>query len=218
MFQVHSEHETLEQLDAAEIELIASLKTIGMADLNLAPGGAATGKSPRRPTPLRAENHPMRKLTWKQVREIRSLRQRRFIPASELAKKYGLVNDWAIRLTWENVREIREGACAAFEPRDRIGSRYGVTRNTVAFVLSNQTWTDPEYDPKNLAPGPKRSRVLNIELAREIREYYLASGYPHKKIAERFGIGRATTSLLLNNKTWRDEEYASRLNDRLEER
>lgn len=38
----------------------------------------------------------------------------------------------------------------------------------------------------------------------------------HKDIAAKFGLGRATASLLLNNKTWGDEEYGAWLDGRLE--
>ena len=252
-FSVLGEHTTLEELDEAEVQTIAQFKSRGQCDLNLAPGGAgtATGKTPGRPTPLRAENHPMRKLTWDQVNEIRRVRQERFIPAAELATKYGLLNEWAIRnvlwnktwydpnfdpdkvveytndyhsgerghmsrLTWAQVREMRNAAIQSFEPREKIGKRYGVTRGTVGFVLSNLTWIDPDYNPADLAPGPKRARVLDWVKVREVRDYYMNTGYPHIEVARRFGLGRSTTSLLLNNHTWVDEGYGQWLNDRLD--
>lgn len=252
-FSVLSEHATLDDLNDAEVETISRLKKTGQCDLNLAPGGAgtATGKAPGKPTPLRAEKHPMSKLTWAEVREIRRVRQEQFIPAAELADKYGLTNDWAIRnvlwnktwfdpefdpgtvidytndyhsgerghqsrLTRDQVREMRENACLRFEPREQIGKRYGVTRGAVSFVLSNRTWIDPEYDPAMLAEGPKRARVLDWERVGAIRTYFQEYGGMHKDIAAKFGLGRATASLLLNNKTWRDEEYGAWLDGRLE--
>lgn len=85
-------------LNIAEIDAIAHYRSMGQADMNLTAGG--DGRLGYTLTPEQAEAHRNRvprgegqwqsKFTWDQVREIRSLREKSYIPDVELARRYGV--------------------------------------------------------------------------------------------------------------------------------
>jgi len=55
------------------------------------------------------------------------------------------------KLSWKKIRQARriwDANKQKFGLCQRLAGRFGVTYNTMAFVLKNQTWKDPKWDPK----------------------------------------------------------------------
>lgn len=50
-------------------------------------------------------------------------------------------------LTWAQVRSIREEYIPGSTTHKGLAEKYGVSRKTVARILANIKWIDPDYTP-----------------------------------------------------------------------
>lgn len=182
------ETETPLELNELEVQWISHYRNLGQADLNLTDGGdGGTGvvrsaESKRAISEkYRASGGPVAKLTWDQVREIRSLRQREYLEAAEVCEKYGvqrtvidrILNNllWAdpefdpqtikprppgssknAKLSMGQVREMRSLRQQEWISSRVLAERHGLVEATVQHILENRSYRDPEYDPATLAP------------------------------------------------------------------
>lgn len=181
-------------LDAREIHWIAYYRSLDQADLNVTDGGGGLRgrvytdeeREAKRASMLgrfRGEDGPQSKLTWAEVRDIRTRRLESWTSEQDLATEYGisqmivnkiLRNEYWIdnefapdqvikrptqtyannrQIPAEMVAEIRSLRMREWVPEAEIARRYGLTRSNVNNILRNHRWPDPEYDPALLVPA-----------------------------------------------------------------
>lgn len=107
-------------------------------------------------------------------------------------------DNWMAKLTREEVREIRE----QYIPRDRefggraLAERYGVRPSAITGIVRGKTWNDEGYEPVTY-----RTK-LTPEQIQEIRDIYIYKDpkYGGKALAQRYGVGEATISRIVNEK------------------
>lgn len=79
------EESTTDKLSGLEVSWIKTKRLLGQADLNVTAGGDG-----RDSEDLVGDKNPRAKLTWDQVREIRSVAQTRYLYSSEASKTLGV--------------------------------------------------------------------------------------------------------------------------------
>lgn len=174
-----SRHDSQAELDRAEIDLIASFRASGMADLNIAAGGGIGPLSERTKKLLReanaGENSLVSKLTWAKVSELRNayisgvevkdiaemapeigsaqltriLRNRRWVDENYVPPPPRTT----AKINMAIAKEMRNRRVEGFIPRREMAEEYGVSVVLVDKVLKNELWTDPEFDRSTLAPS-----------------------------------------------------------------
>lgn len=117
VFEEYSRHETVEELNAAEIRMIADFRARGQMDLNITDGGDG-GLGTR----------------WTEESKAK-LRETLRGPGA-----------WKAQFTWEQVRDMRAAYLEGGRLRDLM-AEYGCPRGTMQKILRNTTWTDEGYTP-----------------------------------------------------------------------
>ena len=171
-------------LNRKEREWIAYYRERGQADLNLTDGG--DGGWGRIMSPESQEKH------------------RLSVPRgdSHPLRKLGS----------SDVSEIRSLRSETYIRNIDLAARYGVSRGTIADVLNNKLWVDPEFDPASIIPNDRtgeraRNRKLSRDAVDEIRSIRLERWVRTSDLAQRFGVSVDMIRLILKNRNWYDPEF-----------
>jgi|TARA_R100000544_G_scaffold21257_1_gene10450 DNA-binding transcriptional regulator YiaG len=180
-------YDSVESVNAAEVEAIRAYRLLGMADLNITDGGqGATGSKwtdARREKQMRSvsrgDQHVHRKLSSDIVREIRNLRSTVWVSSRVLAEKYG------------------------------------VSKSQITAILRNREWFDAEFNPESIVKPPRKGdnsyhKKLSWPEVREIRALALSQYISPYELAKQFNTSQPNIRDILNNKIWVDKAYNPR--------
>lgn len=131
------------------------------------------------------------------------------------------------RLTLEQVNEIRNLYFKGIYTLTYLAKKYNINRNHVTKILKNERWHDENYifDEEKFFEIEKskmlmcnsgidnKSRKLNLEQIKQIRELYKTKQYSHRKLAKIFNVTKSNIGNIVNNKTWKDEEYGKSIKE-----
>jgi len=118
-------------------------------------------------------------------------------------------------LTWDAVRDIRRLAQAGHSCA-RLADSYHVDVSSIHLVLENKSWRDPLYDPSWWQSQPKckpptfhgeghpQSKLTRRQV-QSIRALYWEDGLSQRRLADSFGVSKATVWAIINYKTWAEE-------------
>lgn len=182
--RVLEECSSKDEVNRAEIRWIAEYRRRGQADLNLLDGGQGT-------------------LGQKWTPEIREKRMP-IVPRGE--------GHYFAKLTSEAVKELREWRTKHWRSNKSIAEEWGMSPATIAEMLNNQTWYDPDFDPSKLKKwSPRGGRAPNSKLTwdqvNELRRRASEELKSTRAWAREFGTSQPNVRDILNNKIWQDEAY-----------
>lgn len=177
---------SLSELNHAEISLIAELRAIGQADLNIADGGEGRAGVP-----------------W-------SEETRKKVVGLYAGEKHPNAS-----ITWQSVNRVRELAQSRWVPREEAASLLGCGPSNAAKVLNGTVWHDSAYDPDGRVKKPRDksrsekvwTRILNWETVNEIRELRKSKWVPLIELSKMYGVGKSNMGYILSNVNWFDPEY-----------
>lgn len=236
-FSVVRECFSREELDRAEIELIAQGRERGHCDLNIVDGGRGMSgyviTQERRDAQsllLRGEGTWKHVLTWKEAKEIRrrslageSIRD---IHASYDVEESTIgqvvrnttwhdpsyiprdYNPYPRRLTREEVRNLRELAQGELRTASDWAREWGISVSRVIRILGNETAPDPTYDPAGvLRDEAEAHSALTWGQVREIREHRQLQEETNTVTGSRYGVPESVIKKVLNNWTFKDPDF-----------
>jgi predicted DNA-binding protein YlxM (UPF0122 family) len=181
----------------------------------------------RRPRGFRSgEHHGSHLLTVEQVAEIRRLYAEGGISQVELAEKFNTTNSninaiihntrWVDgdyvppdtnlpqyhvnKLDMEKARQIRE-LYARGVHAGALARRFQVHITSIANVVQNKSWPDPNYSYKPRIVSERHS-VLSAEQVREIREKLLA-GATSSAVAREYNVSKQAIDSIRSGRTWK---------------
>ena len=113
------------------------------------------------------------------------------------------------KLTWDAVKDIR-ASFAQGVSYTTLMARYNVSRMSVAKVVRNKSWVDPEYTDPGPAPksrhASKKENNPNAKLTQEIveriRADYSAGGISQKELGKRYGVAQTLISRVVTRRAW----------------
>lgn len=109
------------------------------------------------------------------------------------------------KLTFEQAKEIR----AKYEPgvisAKELGQQYGIVPSQILNIISNKSFPDPDYTPKN--PEFSVRRKLQPEDAPIIRERWQAEQISFHALGREYGVNKGAISRIVYNKTYHDPNY-----------
>jgi DNA invertase Pin-like site-specific DNA recombinase len=173
------------------------------------------------------ENHGSHILTQDQVDEIRRIYAGGGITQLELAEKFNTTNSninaiihnarWVDgdytppntqnpeyhvnKLDMEKARQIRElyqGGTHSGE----LARRFKVHISSIANVVQNKSWPDPNYIYKPRIVSERHS-ILNADKVRQIRKRLL-DGATSSTVAREFGVSKQAIDSIRSGRTWRN--------------
>ena len=113
------------------------------------------------------------------------------------------------KLIWNDINKIREKYTTEKITMDKLSEYYNVSKTNIDDILNNRIWKDSNYTPSirnNIGENNPISK-LTWKQVKEIRELYNNGQYSQNKLAEMFGVHRWTIQNLINNETWKDDNY-----------
>ena len=182
VFEQYSVHYSEEELNAAEIALIAKYRAIGQMDLNITAGGdGGLG------------------LPWSEESRAK---------LSETLRGTGA---WKAQFTWDQVYEMRQKYLAGGKLRD-LAEEYECKKPTMQKILRNTTWFDPSYDPPskdeiNARKDYVGDHNVSQEVADELRARAQKELKSQQEWAEEFDLGRGTVATVLRNEVRTDPGF-----------
>lgn len=109
------------------------------------------------------------------------------------------------RLTDDDVRAIRRGRAEGV-PALVLAERYGVNRPTIYNIEAGRRWQHVLDDvPLPIGTGSRRDKLTEDAVC-AIRAAYASGTATQEAIAKRFGISRASVSLVVHRHTWQHVE------------
>jgi hypothetical protein len=98
----------------------------------------------------------------------------------------------AAKLTPAEVSEIRTSYTEGEMPQSYLAKKYGICDDSIAKVIRNETYYDPEYTPVdgNKRPRPHRRRFTALDIP-DILAHYKKSG-SSRKTAKAFSTNKTT--------------------------
>lgn len=235
-FKEVSRHKSRESLDKAEKERIALLKSEGMCDLNLLPGGQINvSESPETLLKMSkaqsGDKSHTAKLTWVEVREARE----RYLAGERIGS---IIRDYCVgyqnmtgilrNRTWvdcdytpprkrpgkpralsdSDILEVRERAQKEVKTASEWAREYGATSHTMARVLKNKTSFDPNFNPQRVLKARRGGGVvLSKEDAQEIRSLRTKEFKSSTDLARKYGCSPGAITAVLRNERWVDDNF-----------
>lgn len=180
-FTEHSRYATKDELDQAEINLIAEFRSKGQADLNITSGGdGGLG------------------LPWSEESK------------AKLSETLSGEGAWKALITWEDVRDIRRRYLEG-EILGQIVKDYPLSKSSMTKVLRGDTWKDPNYEPPSRDEVQRRQDPNQLKLSRgqvsELRERATQEVRSFKGWAQEYGVETQVARTALLNISHYDEKY-----------
>jgi group I intron endonuclease len=180
------------------------------------------------------EDNPSAKLNWGKVNEIRKIYNEQNITMTELSLKYGVDSseishvifnkNWKdpnyvspqkskklygkfVKLSEKDAKEIRELYRSNNFTQEEIAQKYKVSRGCILAIIRNESWKDASWNFSLIKTIGHRNAILSFEKAREIRVEYYNKDVTMRELAIKYGVKDSVISNVVNNKTWKDENY-----------
>ena len=112
------------------------------------------------------------------------------------------------KLTWEEVKEIRNIYGLRLISHEMLANKYEISRRTIGFVLSNKTWYDPDYHPKDISINRRKIGKKDVL---EIRRLFLTGQYSTIDIGKMFNVCFQYVYGIVLNKYFYDKKYGKNI-------
>lgn len=117
------------------------------------------------------------------------------------------------KVKWDYVNCIRNDYLSGTMTYNELSNKYNkIAYSTIVDIIRNTRWKDDVYANKLLK---KRSKKLNVDLVKEIRQRYCAKEIKLKDISKEYGISLGCANNIIRNKVWKDKLYDTELADRI---
>jgi len=83
-----------------------------------------------------------------------------------------------------------------------LADRYGVGRQHIWQIISGVRW-NPNGEMVRRKLGKRGNAKLTKEQILEIRSLYDKKTWPHRRLAERYGVTQSNISMILKHVTWK---------------
>jgi group I intron endonuclease len=202
LVEIMAKAENAEELNKLEVQFISTLKTLTPHGYNISKGGRReftdyqrqlVSQGIKKSTKVKisrekqkGEGHPGHKLTWEDVRNIRSDFFHLKVSSFDLASKFKVTPENITSIvrgdTWKDIewKPLRKDIDLAILEHRKINAKRGEDH-----------------------PNSK----LTKDIVKQIRACYLSGEFTVKQLSERFIINSSTIKLILKNKSWFDPNW-----------